>query len=530
LMMPLDSSEKRQLAMTYLLIFRSFYPQKLNTMFGLEKKVGVRRAMVFERPPVLKTLFEELGLKMPKEWGSALARASEQFKAEKQAKSSAQEAIEDAAAAKVSAAMPYAIVTSEAAYANSSTQPYSLEASEFSILQPTGGGNGKVIFSIPLNSHQALMELNDDDAYAKALEDTNLLKYVEEDRKTSPAYSFGSVEEYDAAPAEIRGKIDYYFSFLPKEKRFLIETDKVALFSITAPALADAQTKIILDTYKEFKLPQDGPIYITDATACVGGNSFSFAKAGMEVRAFEISPQRAVMLAHNVLTTGYQNNVSVYNGDYTKLYLTAETDIVFMDPPWGGRDYKDKESLDLFLGTTNINDLVVKLTGGTQEAPTPTVFAKLVAIKAPLNYNIKGLQFALMNANQNAQIRKIIPQDKMQLILIVSDWKPGKESASPPYKNGSASPPYILGNGSASPPREYILILGNGSAPVYKATNENAGAFTPPYSAPQGGYRRFMTRKQHRLNRNRTLKRISTPPDFLRAFSSVWERHAARKA
>ncbi len=44
--------------------------------------------------------------------------------------------------------------------------------------------------------------------------------------------------------------------------------------------------------------------------------------------------------------------VFVYNADYVKVGPSLWQDIVFMDPPWGGPEYKTAKSLDMFLGPT----------------------------------------------------------------------------------------------------------------------------------------------------------------------------------
>ena len=121
LLMPLDTPEARQLVLSYTLIFRTFYPEKLNMRYGLEKKVGVRRAMVLNRPPALKTLFSEIGVAIPSEWNLPLKRASDLYRAEKEAKETkdARVAAEEKEVAKVAAEQPLAIVADEPAYEES---------------------------------------------------------------------------------------------------------------------------------------------------------------------------------------------------------------------------------------------------------------------------------------------------------------------------------------------------------------------------------------------------------------------------
>jgi site-specific DNA-adenine methylase len=54
-------------------------------------------------------------------------------------------------------------------------------------------------------------------------------------------------------------------------------------------------------------------------------------------------------------------------------------DIVFFDPPWGGRGYKKIKHLNLKLSDTDLAEIVNKLVGRAQ----------MVALKVPVNFNIQ---------------------------------------------------------------------------------------------------------------------------------------------
>ena len=47
-------------------------------------------------------------------------------------------------------------------------------------------------------------------------------------------------------------------------------------------------------------------------------------------------------------------NVQVYFGDCMKIYNWA-SDVLYVDPPWGGPNYRNLESVELFLGSTRID-------------------------------------------------------------------------------------------------------------------------------------------------------------------------------
>jgi hypothetical protein len=79
LAMGLDTAEAKKRALNYILIFRNAIPTKFMEKYGLDRGFGIRRAMVFDRPPVLPRVFQELGLDVPKEFKAGIARAAALF-------------------------------------------------------------------------------------------------------------------------------------------------------------------------------------------------------------------------------------------------------------------------------------------------------------------------------------------------------------------------------------------------------------------------------------------------------------------
>ena len=88
-----------------------------------------------------------------------------------------------------------------------------------------------------------------------------------------------------------------------------------------------------------------------DATAGGGGNSFSLLKSGMfgKVVSCELNPSRAKFLEHNIRIL-FENDLDhqrsqVIEGDGIEaLFSRVEhslIDFLFLDPPWGGLNYRD---------------------------------------------------------------------------------------------------------------------------------------------------------------------------------------------
>lgn len=82
LIIPLDTEEARKNAIVYMLKFRTVLPEKYMEKYGIAKGFGLRRAMVFNRPPVLASVFKGLELELPREYRAALAQAAALYQKE----------------------------------------------------------------------------------------------------------------------------------------------------------------------------------------------------------------------------------------------------------------------------------------------------------------------------------------------------------------------------------------------------------------------------------------------------------------
>jgi 16S rRNA C967 or C1407 C5-methylase (RsmB/RsmF family) len=117
---------------------------------------------------------------------------------------------------------------------------------------------------------------------------------------------------------------------------------------------------------------------ITDLTANVGGDTILFGLNAKNVKSIELNKENYRVLKHNVKI--YElDNVKLYNGDSTELY-NWYTDIVYIDPPWGGTDYMSKDNIDLYLGKYRL-DLYIDYIITQEWKP------KYIVMKLPKNYN-----------------------------------------------------------------------------------------------------------------------------------------------
>lgn len=164
-------------------------------------------------------------------------------------------------------------------------------------------------------------------------------------------------------------KRDFLFRFIPAEVRSRLLLDNEALYSVTDQYTANKISKYIKRNIPDINTLMDG-------TACIGGNTFSFTKFFSDVVAVEIDPTRYAYLCHNMRMLE-SKNVTIYNGSVLDVCKYGVQDMIFIDPPWGGPNYKCKYRINLYLGNTELSVVCRSL------AP----YTKYIAIKVPTNFD-----------------------------------------------------------------------------------------------------------------------------------------------
>jgi predicted RNA methylase len=123
---------------------------------------------------------------------------------------------------------------------------------------------------------------------------------------------------------------------------------------------------------------------ITDATGCIGGDTVNFALNFKEVHSIELKADNFEALNNNIEAYGFKN-VLTYLGDSTSLF-DWYSDVLYIDPPWGGRDYMEHKMLDLYLSSHRLDQWVE---GILLKRNRP----HYIFLKLPRNYNFGRLNF-----------------------------------------------------------------------------------------------------------------------------------------
>ena len=133
---------------------------------------------------------------------------------------------------------------------------------------------------------------------------------------------------------------------------------------------------------------------IVDATAHIGVDTIHFSELfpNALIDAFEIVPETYAALVKNIARFRKTQQIRPRNEDIVQWEPTYVVDFLYVDPPWGGKSYKDKELLDLYLQregnaaneAKNVNTLIEKWLGSGK--------IRSVVLKAPFNFNAETIQ------------------------------------------------------------------------------------------------------------------------------------------
>lgn len=112
-----------------------------------------------------------------------------------------------------------------------------------------------------------------------------------------------------------------------------IETDTEGLHSVTPEKTAQEIAELVAT-------PE-----VIDAFCGIGGNAIAFAAGCQRVYAFDLNSHRLEMAQHNAQVY-HRHNITFIEDDFRN-HSEIAAGTVFLDPPWGGMDYRDKNPFTL---------------------------------------------------------------------------------------------------------------------------------------------------------------------------------------
>jgi len=182
-------------------------------------------------------------------------------------------------------------------------------------------------------------------------------------------------------------KIIYYDKLFPiydnnREVLNKLKIDKDSVSYISSPIYAEKITKIILNHTKTNK------INITDCTAGCGGDTISFLNKFKKVYSIEKNLVRFNNLFNNIKVYNLTRNSRIYCGGFFDIIKTIEDhDIIYIDPPWGGKNYRKHRALKLNIDNIPLEEIIIDIFDETKMKKIPNY----VVLKLPSNYDLKNL-------------------------------------------------------------------------------------------------------------------------------------------
>jgi predicted RNA methylase len=179
--------------------------------------------------------------------------------------------------------------------------------------------------------------------------------------------------------------MDEFFPTLPGMKTDALQITEEGMYSVTKPRDAAKITEflqsVIVEPLNELSL--------LDGTANCGGDTIHCSQVFKRVVAIEKNPDTCEVLRKNVFDAYGLTNVEVRCADTIQEWskFRDDVDVLYLDAPWGGRNYRKHSNLDLFLGATRL-DLFINsvITGAIHNKP------RYICMKLPFNYNWERIQ------------------------------------------------------------------------------------------------------------------------------------------
>lgn len=141
-----------------------------------------------------------------------------------------------------------------------------------------------------------------------------------------------------------------------------LKITNIGKYSITKPIHTSWIKSIIINFFKNKNLNTKN-MNIIDCTACVGGDSISFSKYFKNVLSIEKNKIHYDILENNINNLEI-NNIELINNDFLDSIKnnikTKNYNILFLDPPWGGPNYKNLKNIDLFITNNNEEKINIK--------------------------------------------------------------------------------------------------------------------------------------------------------------------------
>lgn len=197
----------------------------------------------------------------------------------------------------------------------------------------------------------------------------------------------------------------FKFNYFPNIKgidRTKIQLTTEGIYSISDNIGSD---KLVYLIYKYFK---SNDLIITDATGNNGSDTIAMALKFTHINSIELDKTNFKVLENNVKHVYNLNNVNLINGDSLEYLSKLKQDIIYIDAPWGGTDYKKDKHIELYMSKKNMGEIYNKFQSN----------AKLFIYKLPTNYDFTNFIQTTMITKYYLYLHKKNNKPKFFLLFV----------------------------------------------------------------------------------------------------------------
>lgn len=232
--------------------------------------------------------------------------------------------------------------------------------------------------------------------------------------KTLTGKGIGAPDYHTPVEVKISASDARKFFDLPSEPSSKLRFTDVSIYSTTPHDQAEYTANLLLNYYTPEVLKTK---IVTEANACIGGMTWSLAKHTKLVNAIELNPLHAEILRHNLKLYNL-SNINVIEGNCIPLLKPTKSHILFLDPSWGGANYKKEKNIVLSYEYNGKPYLIDDLVHGYL-----SYLVEMIIIKLPYGYDTESLK----NSNFLTNVELPISTDAgkpIYTLLILSHIKP----------------------------------------------------------------------------------------------------------
>ena len=159
-----------------------------------------------------------------------------------------------------------------------------------------------------------------------------------------------------------------------------------------------------------YHMKKNRNITITDGTGNVGSDTLMLAQFFKQVNSIEIDSINYEALKNNINIYKY-TNINLINGNAIEQINKLSQDVLLIDAPWGGPNYKKHQQLKLYLDNLELADIYNQFKH----------LIRLFVVKVPFNYNINNLISSTLIDNLKIYSFKKDQRIKFLIIVIQTD-------------------------------------------------------------------------------------------------------------